>query len=122
MALPQRSLNEMIVEAWHSQQTKYVSCDSKSGFLHLEKKGIGFHGLQDPFQHSRMDVYLGKAGGERPRFKDGREEMRRGEEKQEENIAMEWESGAGRKKVRGVDGSKKGRETGKDEDEMCFKK
>ncbi|XP_073652184.1 calcium-binding protein 5 isoform X3 [Tursiops truncatus] len=90
----------MIVEAWHSQQTEYVSCDSKSGFLHLEKKGIGFRGLQDPFRHSRMDVYLGKAGGERPRFKDGREEMRRGEEKQEEEIAVEWESGDGRKKER----------------------
>ena len=90
----------MIVEAWHSQQTEYVSCDSKSGFLHLEKKGIPWP--PGPISAHRMDVCLGKAGGERPRFKDGREEMRRGEEEQEEQIAMEWESGGGRKKARGI--------------------
>ena len=44
-----------------------------------------------------MDVHWGKAGEERPRFKDGREE-----------IAREGESGGGRKKVRRVEGREKG--------------
>lgn len=99
------------MEAWHSQHSECVSYDSQSGFLHLEKAGTGFRGLQDqdPFQHNGIDVYLGKAGGEILRLKDGREEMRSDEEEQEEKIAMEWESGDGRTKVRVVEGSEQGR-------------
>ena len=58
-----------------------------------------------------MDVHWGKAGEERPRFRDGREE-----------IAREGESGGGRKKVRRVEGREKGKEPGKDEDETCSEK
>lgn len=67
-------------------------------------------------------VHWGKAGEETPRFEDGREEMRRGEEEWEEHTAGEGESGGGRRKARRVEGREKGKEPGKDEDETCLEK
>ena len=61
--------------------------------------------------------------GERQEKRDqGREEMRRGEEEWEEQIARDGESGGGRRKVRRVEVREKGKGPGKDEDETCLEK
>lgn len=75
-------------------------------FLFRRKEGIGCPGIEGPLQHNGMDVWSGKAEGERSRFWDRREEM--GSDEERARSSQGWESGGGRRKRRGGGG-----ETGK---------
>ncbi|XP_034528706.1 calcium-binding protein 5 isoform X1 [Ailuropoda melanoleuca] len=63
-------------------------------FLFWRKEGIGCPGIEGPLQHNGMNVWSGKAEGERSRFWDGREEMGSDEEKGEKQSGVgvrRWE-------------------------------